>query len=615
VGLLAPYRGLSRNRPLVQLLAGEFVSSIGDWLYLVALLVLVYEQTNSPVVLGLVGGARQIPYIVLSVPAGMVADRFDRRLVLLSTDIIRGSIMAVLTVVSAAGGPLGLIVGLAIVATCFATFFGPAMGAMLPTMVSDESQFGPANSAFATLDNLAFVVGPAIGGVLIIFGGITVAFALNALSFAVIAVVLWRLPRTARPKTDAHAATPVPAAQPVTTAVPGATAPALATVAADGPRPAVGTAEPALVAVAADDPPPAAAAASSPAVLIDPPAAVAAVGPTPSLRRVFAPLVGLLAFSCVTYFFAGGLETLTVLIAVNLLNAGAGAMGFLNAAIGVGGVVGALVAGALVVRRRLEGPLLLGAAAMGLGLVATGLAPGLWFALLALAVVETGDMLLDVAEATLLQRSVPDAFRGRAFGTMDTVRMLALVAGAMLLPILADEAYVGPVLVVSGLVTIVACATLVLVFGLGRAGAPPTVVAAAARVPTLPIFAGLPAPRLEAALGKMREERVTPGQVVVRQGDPADRFYVISEGRFKVTQDDGTDRPARSLRELGPDDVFGEIGLLRGIPRTATVTAETDGLLASLSGADFLDLVASGPAMRSRLLNLYAGGRAVSSAD
>ena len=75
---------------------GEFISGIGDWLYLVAILVVVYAESNSPVLLGIVGAARILPYVLLSVPAGIVADRFDRRMVLLVTDVARGLLMLVL---------------------------------------------------------------------------------------------------------------------------------------------------------------------------------------------------------------------------------------------------------------------------------------------------------------------------------------------------------------------------------------------------------------------------------------------------------------------------------------------------------------------------------------
>ncbi len=199
--VLRAYRKLLRNAPLTRLLVGEFVSSIGDWLYLVAILILVYQVTEDPFILGLVGAARVLPYLVLSIPAGIVADRFDRRLILLSTDVARGLLMLVIAAIVFLDGPIWLVIALAIGGTCFATFFGPAIGAYLPNLVEDEDQLGPANSAWSTLDNLAFMIGPAVAGILIAIGGLVVAFLLNAASFAVIAVVLWGLPRN-RPADD-----------------------------------------------------------------------------------------------------------------------------------------------------------------------------------------------------------------------------------------------------------------------------------------------------------------------------------------------------------------------------------------------------------------------------
>src|SRR5664279_4643216 len=160
MGVLRAYRGLIADRALIRLPFGEFVSSIGDWLYLVALLVIVYDRSKDPVLLGVVGAARVRPYVVLSVPAGIVAERYDRRLVLLSTDLARGAIMLAMAALVAFGGPDGPLwplVALAIVATCFSSFFGPTIGAFLPSLVGDESRLGPANSAWASLDNLASV--------------------------------------------------------------------------------------------------------------------------------------------------------------------------------------------------------------------------------------------------------------------------------------------------------------------------------------------------------------------------------------------------------------------------------------------------------------------------
>ena len=92
------------------------------------------------------------------------------------------------------GAPVLSIVAVAIVASCVATFFGPAIGAYLPSLVDDEADLGPANSVWATLDNLAYFVGPAIAGILIATGGLAIAFLLNAATFAFVAVMLATLP-------------------------------------------------------------------------------------------------------------------------------------------------------------------------------------------------------------------------------------------------------------------------------------------------------------------------------------------------------------------------------------------------------------------------------------
>src|SRR5918992_149461 len=130
MGVIAAYRRVLSNGPLARLLFGEFVSSIGDWLYLVALLVVIWNETNGDaVILGLVGAARIVPYILLSVPAGIVADRFDRRLVLLSTDVARGIIMLLIAGAVMLDLSVWVVVVLAVTATCFSAFFSPTIGA------------------------------------------------------------------------------------------------------------------------------------------------------------------------------------------------------------------------------------------------------------------------------------------------------------------------------------------------------------------------------------------------------------------------------------------------------------------------------------------------------
>jgi len=202
--LVGPYAAIGGNSLLGRFLAAEFVSSIGDWLYLVAMLVVIAE-TADPIVLGIVGGARILPYVVLSGVGGILADRYDRRRILIATDLLRGSVMLALAAAILASAPIGVIVGLVVLAACGSSLAGPALSAYLPTLTRDESELGPANAAWATLDNVAFIIGPAVAGVLTALGGAAGAMLLNAASFGVVAIVLASLPAKARSAAGAAA--------------------------------------------------------------------------------------------------------------------------------------------------------------------------------------------------------------------------------------------------------------------------------------------------------------------------------------------------------------------------------------------------------------------------
>ena len=544
---LRVYRGLLANRPLTKLLFGEFVSGIGDWLYIVAIFVVIYRETQDAAAVGAFGAVRMIPYVLLSIPAGLAADRFDRRLVLLVSDLVRGSVMLVLTYLVATGGPVLLIVAFAMIAASGSTFFYPAVGSYIPSLAADERQLGPANSAWASLGNVSFIIGPAIGGLLIAAGGLVLAFALNALTFVVIAAILWTLPPSIARRQP-----------PITT-------------------------EPDMAA----------------------PDSGAAAGPARS-RLALRPLSGLALIQITVGFLDGGIQALTIILAVTVLGAGEDANGYLNAAIGVGGLAGAIVSGVFVLRRHLAWPLRVGAILTGAGVAALGGVPILAVALVAIGLSAAGSILLDVVLTTIFQRLVPDELRGRALGLLMTMNTLSGATGAFVLPVLVAAIGAAIALGAAGASVVVASIVGLALLGGATTRPPSPFEATLFRVAKLPLFAGVRPSRLEAALGHVRPLDVKAGQTIVRQGEPADRFYIIVDGSFTVTQetDAGTTVP---LRQLGPDQVFGELGLLKRTARSATVTAETDGTLLEMDGDDFLALVGASGDLRGRLLSLYGG--------
>jgi MFS family permease len=313
-------------------------------------------------------------------------------------------------------------------------------------------------------------------------------------------------------------------------------------------------------------------------------------------------VAGLALIDVASGFVFGGVGVLTVLLASDL-GSTEEATGFLNAAIGVGGILGALVSGALVLRSNLGLPLLAGCVLVAVGLTGLGASQVLAVALVTMTIASAGSLLTEVVSTTIFQRVVPDEIRGRATGVVATISTLAFAAGGLLIPILSDA--FGPLPVLAGgsaAILLAAIAGLLLV---GRAARrdPDPAIAPFRRAFELPLFTGVPPAAIEAAASRLLAVSVEPGTVVVREGEPAERFYIVERGTFAVeTGGDGT--AAREIRTLGEGDVFGEIGLLRRGPRTATVRATSDGRLLALPGSDFLELVGAGPGLTARLLDV-----------
>ena len=568
---LRVYRGLLKNRPLTRLLLGEFISGIGDWLYIVAIFVVIYEESHDATAVGIFGAVRMLPYVFLSVPAGAIADHFERRLVLFCSDIWRGSMMVIMAVLVAIHGPALMITIFAILAACGSTFFYPAMGAYLPSLVEDERQLGPANSAWASLGNISFILGPALGGVLLAFGSLVLPFVINAFSFVFIAWVLWHLPKSSKASRAADAA--------------GAAA-----VAADA------------AAVAADA---AVARGETPA---EPVAPVTIAAPVSAWSRVkLRPLAGFTLVQLMAGFFGGGFQVITTVLAIDILHAGPAGNGYLNAAIGIGGLIGGLAAGGLVLRRALGVPLLVGAVIMGIGSVLLGTTDNIGVALLWIGVSSAGALVLDVVGTTLFQRLVPNDLLGRGIGVLMAVTTLTGAIGGFLMPVLLIKAGPFPTLGVSGVLAIVLTVLGVLVLGADGTRDETPYEAIVHRVAKLDLFTGVPNSRLEQAMHRLVEVPMAAGQAAVTEGETADRFYIIEKGTFTVTQVQSPGAAPVVLRQLGPDQVFGELGLLNSKPRSATVTADTDGVLLALEGKDFLRLVGASGDLQGRLLGLYAG--------
>ena len=398
---LSALRALRRNRPLSFLIGVGAVSSFGDWLYLAALPIVVYQQTHDAALVGLAAAGRLLPFFLLSIPAGVAADRFDRRRILLAAETTRCICMLAMAALSVVDGGVALLLALATMSAAAGTFAIPAQHALIPVLATDTDELGLANACSATLDNVACIAGPIVAGLLVVTAGLGVACAINGLTFALVVAILATIrsiPVGTRTAADGGAAT----TSPTTTAV---------------------------------------------AI----PAERRLIGLFPTIRAAAGPITLDAAIS----FGSGALGVLPVLIAVEWLRAGEAFSGVLGAAGGLGAVAGGIAAGMVVNGDQRRGTVVgVAVAAASLGLL--GFAPIATVAVAASAVAVGALVLLDTLNITNLQRSLPAAALGRGFGILNTSAAVWLIAGSSIPPVVA--AVVG--IQAGVLVTAVVVATL-----------------------------------------------------------------------------------------------------------------------------------------------------------
>ena len=191
---LVAYRAVFAIRDARVLIGASAASQVGDWLYNAALLGYVFGATHSAAWVGAATIARLLPYVLLGPVGGAIADRYSRRTVLVTGSVLRLGLMLVLAAVVAGDGPVALVIGLVALASAAGSAERPAALSLLPRLVG-EGRLGPANALLHTVQDLAVVVGPAIGALLLAFASAPAAFIANAGTFAVSALLFAMLSR------------------------------------------------------------------------------------------------------------------------------------------------------------------------------------------------------------------------------------------------------------------------------------------------------------------------------------------------------------------------------------------------------------------------------------
>jgi MFS family permease len=519
------FRAVFANRSLRRIQLAWAGSIMGTWAYGIAVVVYAYEQGGATAV-GVVTMVRWLAAAFASPFAALLGDRYDRRWVMVGSDLARAGLIGLASVAVFADAPPLVVYALASLVGVAATPFRPAQAAMTPTLAETPEQLTAANVTASSIESVGIFGGPALGGLLLVAAGPATVFAVTT------ATLLW----------SAFLVAGIPKGE-------------------------------------------AAPAGREPVSIVD---ELLAGFRTIARERRTRLLVGL--FSAQT-FVDGMLNVLIVVVALKLLDTGQAGVGFLNSAVGVGGLLGALAAAALVGRGRLATDFGVGIFIWGVPIALVAVWPNQVFALVLLGVVGIGNTLVDVSGMTLLQRAAPEDVLARVFGVLESLLLATPALGAVVAPLLLNWLGTRGALIVAG-----ALLPLLVVPAWPALSA----IDRAARVPVErldllrgnPIFSPLPESTLEQLAESLEEMRVAAGHDVVRQGETGDRFYLVEQGTLDVAVD------GRPAQELGPGESFGEIALLRDVPRTATVTARTDAVLYALERSEFIPAVTGfGPSL------------------
>ena len=516
---------LARNENLRRVELAWGASIAAEWTHFVALGVFAYNTGGASAV-GIAGLVRMLPAALVAPFAATLGDRFRRERFLVVVSLAGSAALGGSAAAYFVSRSELIVFALAAVVGVTSTIFRPALQATLPSLARTPQELIASNGATSTFESLGTLLGPLVAGILVTVADVGVVFLVAAAALLVAAGLLQRVQVEGRIQATAPEEMPRPRE-----------------LLAGGFRAVVSE-----------------------------------------------PRTRLLVFlTTAQSFVRGALNVLIVVGAFRVLGAGAGAVGYLTAAVGVGGLVGAF--GALSLKgRQLAVPFGVSLIFWGLPIALIPAWPRVAVAFLLLAVVGAANSVEDVAVFTLLQRVIPDDVLTRVLGIVWGLAMGAIAIGSVaatgIVALVGSRAAVVVVGAILPLTTLIVWRQLVRI---DREMLPPADELAI--VEGVPMFAPLSIAAKEHMAARLVEVPVSAGEVVIRTGEAGDRFYMVADGALEVTN--GVHARARR------GDFFGELALLRDIPRTATVIATTRSRLYALERDDFLAAVTGHSGVRA----------------
>ena len=524
------------------------IFAFGEWSTWVAIIVYAYGRGGAGEA-GIVVFVELGPSVVLAPAVGALGDRFARDRVLLGTYATQSAAMAAMAAALAVGSEPLIVYGLAVLTASIVALSRPIHAALMPEVVESPDELTAANVVSGMSESAGSLIGPLGAGLLLGLGGPAAVFVVAAAGNVIGSLAVLQVTQRLSPARHAEAAAASAAmAEPIEAPARDARSRwrAVADELAGG-----------LSAILADD----------------------------RLRAV-------VLIATWATFLVGAMDILYAVLAIELMGLDGGGVGFVGAIGGVGAILGSVAGLMLVGRERLGVSLSASALLFGTGIAAIGLVTGSFAAAALLVLAGIGAGLTNVGAQTLIHRLAGDDVMSRVFGVLQGLMMGATALGALAVPLAINLVGNRATFAVAGLSLPI---VLVLV---GRAivrgdRLDPRRAAELRLLRGIPMLAPLSGPLLERLAGAIDRGSFAAGSTVIREGDSGDRFYVVESGRLAVSV------YGREVRRLGPGEGFGEIALIRNVPRTATVTALDDVTVLGIDRAPFVEALGGQPRSRT----------------
>jgi MFS family permease len=538
-----------RSPVLRRLELAYLIFAFGEWSTWVAVIVYAYGRGGATEA-GIVVFAELAPSVILAPAVAALGDRFARDRVLLGTYAAQAAAMTTTAIALGARLDPLVIYGLATLTATIVALSRPIHAALMPAVVESPDELTAANVVSGMGESAGSLIGPLGAGLLLGLGGPAAVFSVAAIGNLLGSLAVLQVTRRLSPARHAEAA----AAR--------------------------------VAAVAADDGAGRDRATRWRATATELVGGFAAILADDRLRAV-------VLIATWATFLVGAMDILYAVLAIELMGLDGGGVGFVGAIGGVGAILGSVAGLLLVGRERLGVSLSASAVLFGAGIAAIALATGSFAAACLLVLAGIGGGLTNVGAQTLIHRLAGDDVMSRVFGVLQGLMMGATALGALAVPLAISLVGNRATFAVAGL-----SLPLVLIV-VGRAiirgdRLDPRRAAELRLLRGVPMLAPLSGPVLERLAGMITRSSFAPGSTVIREGDGGDRFYVVEAGVLAVSVN------GHEIRRVGPGDGFGEIALIRDVPRTATVTAVDDVVLLGIDRAPFVE--ALGGQARSRTI-------------